>query len=106
MENYVQEWVELDNKHRYILKQLELIKNKKSEISNYLANSPEFNSAETGDSILSVKQFKSAQPLTFKYLENCLNNIISDSVQVENIINYIKSKRTFKLTNNIKRVFK
>ena len=30
--------------------------------------------------------------LTFKFLEKCLHDIISDEKQVENIINYIKNK--------------
>ena len=49
-------------------------------------------------------QYKSASPLTFSYLQSCLEKIIPRANQVEQIINFIKSNRTFKVIHDIKKI--
>ena len=50
-----------------------------------------------------MTQSKMSSQLTFKFLEKCLHDIISDEKQVENIINYIKNKREITETKSIKK---
>jgi hypothetical protein len=42
-------------------------------------------------------------PLTYKYLETSLGEIIKNETQVKQIINYLKEKREIKLVSEIKR---
>ena len=49
-------------------------------------------------------QYKSSSPLTFTYLQSCLERIIPRPSQVEQIINFIKSQRTFKVIHDIKKI--
>ena len=44
-------------------------------------------------------------PLTFKFLEECLNECINGEEQVKQIIKYIKSKRDVKYVSDIKRSY-
>ena len=102
---YVDRWVELDNKHRQYLTNIDDLKKSKKEISEYLANKTDFKYANINDGKIYITTRKLKQPLTFKFLELCLNNIISDKEQVGGIINYIKSRRTVNITTGISRSF-
>ena len=46
---------------------------------------------------------KVPEPLTFKYLEKTLGEIIKNETQVQLIMEHIKQKRTFKVVPEIKR---
>jgi hypothetical protein len=49
---------------------------------------------------------KETQPLTFKYLETCLREIIKNEEQVTKIVEYIKNKRDVSYSPEIKRLYK
>ena len=52
-----------------------------------------------------VVQNKETQPLTFKFLETCLSEIIKNEEQVSQIVNYIKNKRDVKYVTELKRFY-
>ena len=47
---------------------------------------------------------KDYKPLTFTYVEKCLNEIIKDKTHVEYIIKYLKDNREITTSQDIKRV--
>ena len=47
---------------------------------------------------------KDYKPLTFTYVEKCLNEIIKDKTHVEYIIKYLKDNREITVSQDIKRV--
>jgi hypothetical protein len=47
---------------------------------------------------------KNFTPLSFSFVRECLSEIIPREDQIEKIINYIKSKRNFKIINDLKRI--
>ena len=47
---------------------------------------------------------KQIQPLTFKFLKECLDNCIQNSEQVDQLIDYIKSKREIKEFLDLKKL--
>ena len=57
------------------------------------------------DGNLKFTTVKVTTPLTFKFIEKCLNEIINNSKQVEQIINYLKEKRENKYVEEIKRFY-
>ena len=48
---------------------------------------------------------KVTQPLTFKYLEKSLGEIIKNSEQVNTIVNHIKNNRDSKIVTELKRFY-
>ena len=44
-------------------------------------------------------------PLTFRFLESCLNDVLGNKEDVPRIVQYIKDKREIKTTMGINRVF-
>ena len=107
------QWVHVDNKIKQLRDQMDELKEEKNEISDKLNDYVESNSVEKKsinvnlkDSQIKFITTKVPQTLTFKYLEKCLNDIVIDSDQVEQIIEYIKSNRTINEVNEIKRIYK
>lgn len=107
------EWVNVDNKIKQLNEQINELKEEKNEISDKLNDYIETNSVDKKsinvnlkDSQIKFITTKVPQTLTFKYLEKCLNEIVTDTEQVEQIIEYIKSNRTINEVNEIKRIYK
>ena len=107
------EWVHIDNRIKQLSEQLNKLKEEKNEISDKLNDYVESNSVDRKsinvnlkDSQIKFITTKVPQTLTFKYLEKCLSEIITDAEQVEQIIDYVKSNRTINEINEIKRIYK
>ena len=60
---------------------------------------------EISDGNLKFNNYKQSSPLTFKYINKCLNECISDEDTVDKLMNYIKEKREVKYQNGIKRSY-
>jgi hypothetical protein len=107
------EWVHIDNKIKNLNEQLNELKEEKSEISDKLNDYVENNSVDKKsinvnlkDSQIKFITTKVPQTLTFKYLEKCLNEIITDEDHVKQIIEYVKLNRIINEVNEIKRIYK
>ena len=57
------------------------------------------------DGKLKFQNTRVTAPLTFRFLEECLNECINGEEQVKQIIKYIKSKREVKYVPDIKRSY-
>lgn len=86
---------ELREKRDLIEKQLTTVLDKK-QLSNIMLN--------CGDARIKYGMCKETQPLSFRLLEQCLREIISNDEQVEQIISYVKEKREVKMVGSLKRV--
>jgi hypothetical protein len=100
-QNDLKNWYILDNKFRDLSLQLNIIKNEKNEIKNKITEFIQSNNLEKKSIKIDNTQFrfvnqKQIQPLTFKFLKECLDNCIQNSEQVDQLIDYIKSKREIK----------
>lgn len=110
-EQQLQQWVAIDNQMKVLSDRMKELRDKKNtlgqninthvETSN-LANS----SVQLNDGQLRFVNIKETQPLTFKYLETCLREIIKNEEQVTKIVDYIKNKREVKYVPEIKRMYK
>ena len=110
-EQQLQQWVSIDNQMKVLNDRMKELRDKKNtlgqninthvETSN-LANS----SVQLSDGQLRFVNIKETQPLTFKYLETCLREIIKNEEQVTKIVDYIKNKREVKYVPEIKRMYK
>lgn len=109
-EREIKNWVSLDNQIKQQTEKLKILKEERNETTetiNRIIEDRNLHNAtvEISDGRLRFSTTRIAQPLTFKYVEQCLGEIIRDSDQVEKIINYIKSKREIKFSPEIKRSY-
>jgi hypothetical protein len=109
-ETNIQQWVSIDNQLKNFNDKIKELKEKKSilteTINSYIeTNSLSNSTIQISDGQLKFIKTKETQPLTFKYLEKCLREIITNEEQVTQIIEYIKNKREVSYTSEIKRVY-
>lgn len=107
-ENQVQQWVSIDNQLKQInekVKELREKRNKLEEnITNYVSSNNLSNaSIKISDGRLKFINTRVPEPITFKYLEKTLSEVIKNESQVNLIMEYIKQKRNIKIVSEIKR---
>ena len=109
-ENQIQQWIILDNEVKKIYEKLKELREKRntceSNIISYASSNNLSNSTvKLNDCKLKFANTKVVEPLTFKYLEKSLHEVIKNESQVKLIIEYIKENRNTKLTQEIKRYY-
>ena len=110
LEDSIKEWVRLDNKHSELNNELKQLRDKKNECSNDIINFFELKDIEnptiniTGGKINLVDQ-KISNPLSYKFLEDCFKEYFENNDEkCEELLNFIKSKRTYSNNKNLKRI--
>jgi hypothetical protein len=110
LQENIKTWVSLDNEVRRINKKLQEIKSKKNEINDNILNYFHENNINAptiniSDGKLQLIETKQANALTYKFLEECLNDYFKDEKETEKLINFIKSKRSYNLNQSLKRFY-
>jgi hypothetical protein len=110
LQNKIKEWVTCDNNLNNLRQNSKELRSSKSsltsEIFNYVhEHNLDDSVIQLSDSTLKFQQTNYSSPLTFKFLETCLNECISNEEQVKKIIKYIKNKREIKTSYDIKRKY-
>ena len=111
IQSYVKEWVILDNNVKKITKEIIELRKQKTELNDnifkYLKdNDMTDTTINISDGKLNFVTTQNYSTLTFKFLEECLNDYFKDDNTTKEILKYIKSKRNINYTNNIKRTYK
>ena len=109
-EQTLQQWLVLDNEIKNYNQKLKeaRIKQKKSEelLIKHANNKNLLNTTlNMQNERLKFMNTKITQPLTFKYLEKSLGEIIKNSEQVNTIVNHIKNNRDSKIVTELKRFY-
>lgn len=109
-ERNIQKWVSIDNQLKILNEKTKELRDEKNDLLediNVYIETNKLNNAsiDISDGKLKFVQTKTTQPLTLKFVENCLSNIIQDSKQVTQIMKYIKDKREKKEISEIKRYY-
>ena len=107
-ENQIQKWVSIDNELKQINEKARELREKRNNleqnITNYAFNNNLSNSTiQISDGKLRFANTKIAEPLTFKYLEKSLSEVIKNESQVKLIMEHLKQKRSIKTVPEIKR---
>ncbi len=107
-ENKVQQWVQLDNQLKKLNEQVKQLRDQRNSLETNLTSYAKTNNMS--DSTIKVNNdrlkfvdTKVPEPLTFKYLEKTLGEIIKNESQVQLIMEHIKQKRNIKIVPEIKR---
>jgi hypothetical protein len=107
-ENQIQQWVQLDNQLKQLNERVKDLRDKRNTLEQNLTNYASSNNLSNatvniGNGKLKFVNTKVQEPLTFKYLEKTLSEIIKNESQVKLIMEHIKQKRETKVVQEIKR---
>jgi hypothetical protein len=107
-ETSIQNWVSIDNQIKLLNDKMKLLREKKqslhdSIITHVKNNNINNSTVQISDGKLKFVNTKITEPLTFKYLENTLSEIIKNDTQLKMIIDHLKRKRNYKIVSEIKR---
>jgi hypothetical protein len=107
-ENKIQQWVQIDNQVKKLNEQIKELRDQRNSLETNLTTYVKTNNISDkifnlNNDKLKFVETKVPEPLTFKYLEKTLGEIIKNETQVHLIMEHIKQKRTFKLVPEIKR---
>ena len=107
-ENNIKQWVQLDNQIKELNERTKELREKRNlleqNITTYASSNNLSNSTvQISDGKLKFINTRVPEPITFKYLEKRLGEIIKNESQIKVIIDYIRQKRTIKVVPEIKR---
>jgi hypothetical protein len=107
-EGQIQQWVQIDNQLKQLNDKAKELRDKRNLLeqnitthafSNNLSNS----TVKISDGRLKFVNTKVQEPLTFRYLEKTLSEIIKNESQVKLMMEHIREKRSVKIVPEIKR---
>lgn len=105
----VRNWVSIDNQLKILNEKTKILREEKNalgeSLNHYIETENLHNATvEISDGKLKFQNTKVSQPLTFKLVEQCLQDLMPEE-QVKQVIKFIKSKRETKVVNDIKRSY-
>ena len=107
-ENQIQKWVAVDNQLTSLNEKMKVLRETRNALSGDITsyaekNNLSNNTVNIGDGKLKFVNTKVQTPLTFKFLEKTLGEVIRNEVQAKQIVDQIKDKREVKVVPEIKR---
>jgi hypothetical protein len=107
-ENQIKQWIQLDNEIRILNEQTKNLREKRNTLENNITTYASSNNlsnsvVQISGGKLKFTNTKVPEPLTFKYLEKSLGEIIKNDNQVKLIVEHIREKREIKVVPEIKR---
>ena len=107
-ENQISQWVSIDNQLKNLNEKTKDLREKRNtlteNITKYASNNNLSNeTVKISDGRLKFANTKVPEPLTFKYLEKTLGEVIKNESQVRLIMTHLKEKRNIKTVSEIKR---
>jgi dihydroorotase len=107
-ENQIQQWVQLDNQLKQLNEKSKELRDKRNileqNITSYASTNNLSNATvKISDGKLKFVNTKVQEPLSFKYLEKTLSEVIKNESQVNLIMEHIRQKRAIKTVPEIKR---
>lgn len=106
----IKKWVSIDNR---IKEQNSIVKALREErdsvrtsLDNYFQNENQNNvTIQITDGKLRYCETKQTSPLTLKYVEECLNDVLQNETVVQQCMQHIKTNRSVKVVRDIKRTY-
>ena len=80
LEQNIQQWVTIDNQLKLLSDKTKELRDKKNILAEKICSENEDLSVKISDGRLRVVQTRETQPLTFKFLETCLSEIIKNEI--------------------------
>ena len=109
-EEQIKKWVLVDNQLRILNDRIKKLREEKNTCEVAIMEQVELNKLDNtiiniSDGNLRFVKNKQNQPLTFKYMEECLHKCIRNPDQVAMLIKYIKENRESSYSSDIRRIY-
>ena len=110
-EQQIQQWVSYDNQMRQLNEKAKEIREKRNVLEQNITQYASLNNLSNStinisDGRLKIANTRIHEPITLKYLERTLSEIIKNESQAKIIMEQIKEKRSVKIVPEIKRFSK
>ncbi len=107
-ENNIKQWISVDNQLKTLNDKMKTLRDTRNALSGNITDYAKQNNLSNstlnvGDEKLKFVNSKVQSPLTFKFLEKTLGEVIRNEVQAKLIVDQIKDKRESKIVPEIKR---
>ena len=107
-ENQIKQWVQVDNQLKELNEKTKALREKRNSLENELtsyasSNNLSNSTVKISDGRLKFANTRVPEPLTFKYLERTLAEVIKNEGQLKQIMDHLKQKREIKIVPEIKR---
>lgn len=107
-ESQIQQWVLIDNQLKNLNEKTKELREKRNSLTNTITNYASNNNLsdkiiKIGDGRIKITNTKTSEPLTFRYIEKTLGEIIKNDAQAKMILEHLKQKRETKIVPEIKR---
>jgi hypothetical protein len=107
-EGQIQQWVQIDNQLKQLNDKAKELRDKRNLLEQNItthafSNNLSDSTVKISDGRLKFVNTKVQEPLTFKYLEKTLSEIIKNESQVKLMMEHIRQKRAVKIVPEIKR---
>jgi hypothetical protein len=104
-EEQIKQWITIDNQLKQYSEKVKELREKRNNLEmNLKKNINPHSIIKINNDKLKLINSKVCEPLTFKYLEKTLSEIIKNDSQVKQIIEHVKEKREIKYILEIKRI--
>lgn len=105
----VKRWITLDTQLKYVNEKTKQIRESRSalskQISEYVhAKYGEHKPIALSEGELRFTEKRDYSPLTFAYIEECLDKLLTDSTQVDFILDYLRDHREIRTSTEIRRM--
>lgn len=107
-ENNIKQWIAVDNQLKSLNDKMKTLRDTRNALTGNITDYAKQNNLSNstvniGDEKLKFVNSKVQTPLTFKFLEKTLGEVIRNDVQAKLIVDQIKDKRESKIVPEIKR---
>ena len=109
-EEKIKQLVAMDNQMKLYLEKIRELRTQRNDLTDLLTNYAHNNNLDNAivqisDGRLKFQHTKTTNPLTFKFIEECLHDCMADPQHVKQIIKFIKERRTTRSIPDIKRFY-
>lgn len=109
-EESIKQWVTIDNKIKKLNEEAKELRQQRTSITKQINNYVEENdlkhaTVQISDGKLKFQSIKVTQPLSLKFVKECLEDCIQNETSVEKIMNYIKERRNVEYVDDIRRFY-
>ena len=110
LQENIKRWVKLDNDSKKLAQSIKELREEKNNISSNLFdyfsnNNMKPPNVNISDGKLGFVEVNTANVLTYKFLEECLNEHFDDTSKTKELLEFIKSKRSYSKNKIIRRVY-
>lgn len=110
LDENIKRWVVLDNQCKTLNQQIKDVREKKNTLNDEILGyfnekNTKFPTINISDGRLTYSSIKQGNIISYKFLDECFKEFFEDENDAEQLMDLIKTKRTFNIVHSIKRTY-